>query len=290
MSRYAGHIVTLIAVATFGAAAHADLGTDLAGLWTFENAANLADDTSSYDNDGSVVIDQDWDSNIYQGAGLIGSGAATFETSNAGAANHYIDIPNATQLNGTSETVSYWIKTTQNEDYVDHIRHSGHLSHKTTGAYDVPGGWAPITFDAGGGFGNSFKLQSQGGNNLGEQGWDGTYIDGEWHHIVTVYDETTNTLKTWIDRELVIEQVQSHLSGGLAPSTSSLKFGGYDGGFGGSLIGSLDQIRIYNVAKSYEVDADGTLIGGDLYDMYMEIPEPASLLLIAVGALALRRR
>ncbi len=292
MLQRTGYWLCLVASMALVGTVNADLTSDLAGLWTFEDAGNLADDISPYDNDGTIELDSAWGSNISQGPGVIGLGAAEFFTTNDLETNHYIEIPNAPQLNGTSQTVSYWIKTTQqdvegtaNGEYVDHIRHSGHMSFKATGQYDVPGGWAPITFDSGGGFGNSFH-----DNNVGENTWNTDYADGEWHHIVTVYDETTNTLKTWIDLELVIDQVQDHLAGGLNPSTESLKFGGYEGGFGNSLIGSMDQIRIYDVAKGYEVDADGTLIGGDLYEMYNEIPEPTSLLLVAVGGLLIRRR
>ncbi len=294
-------MAALAPIALIGAPANADLTTGLAGLWTFETAGDLADDSSPYDNDGVVILGAG-DSSIVQGPGIIGAGAAEFSASDPVAANHYIEIPGdqatAPQLNGTSQTVSYWIKTTYTSDdpanwneaaYVDHIRHSGHMSFKTTGTNDTPGGWAPITFDAGGGYGNSFN-----DNNIGEYAWTGTettegYADGEWHHIVTVYDETTNTLKTWIDLELVVDQVQTHLAGGLNPTSEPLKIGGWDG-WGASVVGSMDQVRIYDMAKSYAVDADGTLIGGDLHEMYMEVPEPASLMLLSLAGVALLRR
>lgn len=297
MSRFRNSLVALVAAASLVGVAQADLITGLVGLWTFENSANLADDTSTYDNDGTVIPGG---GSITQGPGVIGAGAAEMFATDPVGSNHYIEIPNAPQLNGTSQTVSYWIKTdyvnhSGEASYVDHIRHSGHMSFKTTGQWDTPGGWAPVTFDGSGGFGNSFLTQDQGGNNIGQDAWTGDgqnpgYADGQWHHIVTVYDEITNTVRSWIDGEQVVYQMQGHLiGGGLNASTDPLRIGGWDG-WGTSLVGAIDQVRIYNVAKPYDVDPDGTLIGGDVYDMYMEIPEPASLLLLAIAGLVLRRR
>ena len=88
-----------------------------------------------------------------------------------------------------------------------------------------------------------------------------TYNDGQWHHVRGVYDGTTQYL--YVDGFLKDQQAKTYT----LFSTATVHIGGgLDGGDNGCFIGDIDDVRIY------------------------EIPEPATLLLLGLGGLALLRK
>ena len=94
--------------------------------------------------------------------------------------------------------------------------------------------------------------------------------DGQWHHIVTAFDEVAGTQNYTIDGITI----SGANAGTLNQSAGDLYVGAYSGvgTYGGnySWHGYIDDLKIYDVATI--------------------VPEPATLALIGLGGLLLRRK
>ena len=103
--------------------------------------------------------------------------------------------------------------------------------------------------------------------------------DGGWHHFVMTYDSADGGVGTvYIDNELVT--TDTGLSGSISAGGGTLFLGAKSTGGSDVFSGSIDDFGIWNHALS-EGEIDGIYSNG--------IPEPATMLLIGLGAPALLR-
>jgi hypothetical protein len=219
---------------------------ELVGHWKFdEGSGNAAYDLSDYTNDGAINGGPEWV------AGKIGA-ALEFDGS-----DDYVDCGNDSSLNINGEiTVAAWVKTTSTAH--------GYFVSKGT-AYDEIGHYAigqeynvPLTFQ--------FEIAGSGG--AVELDSNIAVNDGQWHHIVGVYDDSV--LKVYIDG---VEENAMSGSNSLTGSTAGgLTIG--QRGSGNIIGGIIDEVRIYNQALT-EPEILAAMEGGEGYP-YALGPNPAN--------------
>ncbi|WP_055445366.1 LamG-like jellyroll fold domain-containing protein [Lacinutrix himadriensis] len=153
-----------------------------------------------------------------------------------GANDHVVlsNNVNNTLSGGTAITIEYWFKGTNVQSAV---------RFQTHGAYNdfITAGW---------GSGNPQFLVSTDGYNTGvELGDESVIEDNSWHHVACVW-EKNEIFATYLDGVLQNSRVAANVNLPLLPENS-----GYLGIFGGTiepLNGSLDDVRIWNVARTVE--------------------------------------
>ncbi|MCP4263467.1 MAG: hypothetical protein GY774_39055 [Planctomycetes bacterium] len=193
---------------------------ELVGYWKFdEGSGNVAYDLSDYTNDGTINGAPKWVS------GKIGA-ALEFDGS-----DDYVDCGNDLSLNINDKiTVMAWVKTTSTAH--------GYFVSKGT-AWDEIGHYAigqeynvPLTF----------QLEIAGSGGTIELDSNVAVNDGQWHHIVGVYDDPLAAV--------YIDGVEENTMTGPSMLTGSTAGGltiGQRGG--GNIIGGIiDEVRIYNRA------------------------------------------
>ncbi|MFI4911843.1 MAG: LamG-like jellyroll fold domain-containing protein [Sedimentisphaeraceae bacterium JB056] len=156
----------------------------------------------------------------------------------------------------TQITVAAWVKSNSNNYSVARIAGRGYSWYMYVNGNDTLG------FNAGGGVvtGNS------------------SINDGDWHHVAATFDTVTGSMALYVDGEL---DAQDIVSGTIpnadryaiaARATSSTAGASFYHGY-------IDDVRIYNDVQSLSQIQD-----------FSGVPEPATMLLLGVGAIALRRR
>ncbi|MGD0078375.1 MAG: LamG domain-containing protein [Sedimentisphaerales bacterium] len=222
---------TVFALIVFGMAATNVASADLVAQWDFSGNAN------------------DVSGNGYNGI-VYGATLTTDRFGNPNSAysfdglNDYIDIPGSESLNlaGGFE-LEAWVRFT-GTDWSNQII-SKHISG-TGGGY-----FLSAERD------NTFLFYINGDGPVTQE----TYNDGQWHHVLGVYDGTTQYL--YVDSFLVDQHAKTYT----LFSTATVHIGGgLDGYDNGCFIGDIDDVRIY------------------------EIPEPATLFLLTLGGLLMRKR
>jgi len=210
-----------------------------------------ADDVSVQDNDG-VWADPTLEA--YE-PGVIGQ-AAVFAGEDP---NSYINVgltapPSSDPfIGGTLEgSVAYWIKTTG----------TGFMNIcGTFNAADNSGFQVNINE---GGFGN-VRTFIRGGatNNIAVGlGADTTLFDGQWHHLAFTWNAAANVSEIYYDGQRVATR------GAAAPQLTPWEFPmvigarNVRGAIGGFLVGSLDELRLYNYAMPKE----------EVYDLFLAGP------------------
>lgn len=201
------------------------------GLWHFNEGvansctggSNDACDASGKGNDGAFQ-----GSASFTSSSKLGSHALE-----ANGTGNYLRVPNNATLNPAQQiTVEAWIKTTTTGA-------SATIVSKTTGC-------------ASSGYLLWLNQNSIGAGIpsfwIGAGAWlDGTYAinDGTWHHVAGVFDGSTAYL--YVDGQLVNAAART----GSLSSTTDLGIGGAVS-CGNTFAGSIDEVRISNVARSAE--------------------------------------
>jgi hypothetical protein len=148
-------------------------------------------------------------------------------------------VPHDDILSAPDEfSIEAWIRQDTGSVDAEFILHKGYPANYGMGAW---GGFVLFGFtDSAGTDVNIFTPDS--------------YADGDWHHVVGVYDGTD--LSLYVDASLVA----SESAGGLTPATNTqpLSIGGL-GGLSEFFTGELDQVRVYD-------EALGTSEVVELYD------------------------
>ena len=93
-----------------------------------------------------------------------------------------------------------------------------------------------------------FYLQDRDGNGFAVTGTT-PLIDGTWHHVVSVYDDTASELRIYVDGKLEGKTPTSYTSDFIAPN-AMLTIGWHGSGF--SFEGSVDEIVFHNQALNQE--------------------------------------
>jgi hypothetical protein len=241
--------LALLSTLVLGGIASADL-TD--GLLVYLPFNGNADDESGNGHDGTV-----------NGATL-----APDRFGFADSAYHFngsdndIEIPYAADLEPSVFSISVWAKTTSpsanwNMKILDTSEGYGGCSHGYGLRLDVSG---EVLFYV--------DAQPYCGPDSSSVFSDAIVNDGEWHHIVAVYDSSL-TLSLYVDGSL-----QSGSSSGAYFKTgNSLMLGRYRRGTTESFLGSIDDLRIYDralteaevaqLAMLPDTDGDGIFDGAD---------------------------
>jgi len=225
----------------------------LVGYWSFDDSGNPGQDNSGNGNDGTVY-----------GATWITPGKINGALSLDGT-NDYVEVQNSPSLNPSIEiTVEAWYKTVSfsgngNNAIVD----KGYSSHSppyyqyhlgVTGD-QYPNHTAGFCFNVA--VGGVIYTALTGAN---------FWTPGNWYRIIGTYDGSSVNL--YVNDVLVDSKPAS---GTMADYNKNVRFGGF-GNLGrigiDYLPGIIDEIRIYDHA----------------------IPEPATLLLLSFGGLALLRK
>ena len=201
---------------------------DPIGHWKLDETSGVTvQDATTNDNDGFA-----WGSPDLTPTGIDGTGV------NLDGVDDYIEIGNADFFDMTNQlTLSCWVKVDS---------------------------WSvnPATYEGVFAKWPSYALRRNGGNNslefychgIGTAAGDNDVADGEWHHIVCVYDVNDgdptdpNAMYLYVDGE--VDGINATVVDNMIASADYLKIGHpYAGNFSGVLV---DDARIYDVA----LDAD----------------------------------
>jgi hypothetical protein len=88
-----------------------------------------------------------------------------------------------------------------------------------------------------------------------------TYAIGTWHHVAATFDASNTIL--YVDG---VQAASMVTTGSLVTNTKVLTFGRFSGGTTSNLAGSLDEIRLWNVARSQaqiQAGMNSNLAGGE---------------------------
>jgi len=196
----------------------------LVAWWKFdEGSGTTALDSSGHNNHGTLINGPQWV------AGTIG-GALKFD-----GRDDCVDCGNDASLNITKAvTVSAWIK----------LAATG-TDQKVAGNQDDSAGGYKMTV-----FSNNkveFEIRTSGNQGMLNRNVSGGTVleSGVWYHVVGLYAQEGNYIRTYVDGNLDRELVTSEV---LAPTSGTLKLGREP--FSNSYYwnGVLDDVRIYNCA------------------------------------------
>lgn len=184
------------------------------------------------------------------GAAFVAGGRSGNAISLDLAANGYVNFGNNLMMGGADFSVSAWIKTPPGDSTAagflsKHIAsiHNGYLMGYN---YSAPGFASNKAFFYAG-------TRTVGANVVDVAPSTTSVNDGNWHHIVGVYQRTGNTL-IYVDG---IPVEGSIASSAITPNTAPLLVGGVTFGTtpGGAYSGLVDDVQIYNRAlKDGEID------------------------------------
>ena len=224
--------------------------------WKFdETSGTTAADSSGNSNTGTLanMTGNEWTT------GPVG-GALNFD-----GADDYILVNHDSSLDATSAlTVAFWIKTTNSQQHVvsKSVAHSGTATDDSFGLRIHSDGTPAIQISNG--TVTPFLSSSQAIN------------DGAWHHVAYVFEKPTS--KFYIDG---VDDAKTHESFDydLHITTEDVYIGAsdtvnYNGGPYNFLVGSLDDLRIY----------DSALTAAQIQAI---VPEPSTALLLCLGLMAL---
>jgi|CXWL01.1.fsa_nt_gi hypothetical protein len=196
----------------------------LEGCWNFdEGTGSTIADCSGNGRNGNIIGGAAW---VSHGAGY----ALHF----SGVPGQYVDIPGTSGLNFLTGgfTLSAWVKLTGPN--ADHVIVGKHKRFENNG-YFLGSGGDRFSFHA-----NEPRIATVE-----------TYQDGQWHHVVGVFDGATMFL--FVDGALKMQMAQTYSAG----SIRNITIGGLVDGVtsAGLFVGDIDDVTIYSGVP--DADSDG---------------------------------
>ncbi len=240
---------------------------DLVAYYTFDDGT--ATDLSGNGNHGIESSGVTYSTDVPLAPGL------SFETPQTGA-DYDIVVPTSASLEGISDelTLSFWMKADV-EGQNNWVRIFQH-ANEGNGTQ----GWLVDRYSGSGETNIRVDTTGAGGQfnqNLAE-GVGGDTFDREWHHIAYILDEGT-----WTEYVDGMASSGPYNHGDGFSNTRPLYIGGRNGN--AEYVGLLDEIAVWDTALEHDqviLLSDGAPANN--------IPEPATLALLGLGALALIRR
>jgi hypothetical protein len=219
------------------------LDSGLSGYWKMdENTGTTVGDSSTNANTGSRTCDGGLCANPAWTTGQIGSGLDFNGTSN------YVNIPDAASLRpeNQSYTVAAWAKP-------DNINQIGPVVTKRQNGGSSEQFY--MTICSGSTCGSSgkklyFSMIESGGGNYRLVVSANDVADGNWHHLVAVANQRTNTVDVYVDGVLASGTKTSNGSWPTVNNTDPLRIGSDNGSL--YYNGAVDEVRTYSRALSEE--------------------------------------
>jgi len=207
-------------VVVLGLALANPVNAELVAYWPFEEGSgNVVYDLSDYANDGAINGAPKW---------VVGKMGAALEFDGS---DDYVDCGNDPSLDINDKiTVMAWVKTTSTAHgyFVSKGTAWDEIGHYAVGQeYNVP---------------MTFQLEIAGSGGTVELDSNVAVNDGQWHHIVGVYDDPV--AKVYVDGVEEGTTTQSNRLTGSAVEGLTI---GRRGG-GNIISGIIDEVRIYNRA------------------------------------------
>lgn len=250
----------------------ASANASLVARYTFDDALNLAADSSGFGRNGTYQLGGDGDQAgdaDFTASAIIGTGAARFSSS-----NDWISLPNDAALQPTNTlSVAFWMRMTSlGSSFTSIVRHDGHFTAMQPHA-------------------GVLGTQTWSGGSVDYNNWPTadftTATDGQWHHFAVVFEyvpaTTVTTLKGYLDgQERGMITSLGTFSGPLNTTTRTWALGATETATE-QWAGDLDDLRIY----------DHALTASEVQAITTNVPEPAeTMLLLTGGAMSffMRRR
>lgn len=241
---------------------------DLRGYWALDGNG---DDSSTYGNDGtisgSVATTTDRFGNT--------SGAMSFD----GGASTYIDVGNdpSVQISGAM-TITAWVLLDSSSPV------HGYRNARVLSKLAIPGGidWSySLNIEAnknGVDYPSTFMVGLPGNAGLVAVNDDAELTTDQWVHMAGVYTPGTS-LEIYLDGDLAISLTSGVPTSQYSSGPGMLYIGNFQGVGDCGWYGALDEVRLYSDALTEsQIEA------------VMAIPEPATMLMLGLGGLALIRR
>lgn len=244
---------------------------DIVGYWKMdEGSGSTLLDESVNSNNGTIT------GTTYAGIGAFGYDADDSITFN-GTSSDVITVPSHSSLDITGEEISValWMKTTATNDNRPLVSKSS----ATQNNYNLR------TATNAQGLGKmSFVITTSGGNTALAS--TSTVNDGEWHHVVGVYDGIK--MYIYIDGE---EDASVAKTGTLVTVVSDLVLGRYSiSGSTAYYNGSMDNVVIYKraltpdeVEQQYLAGIDGNSVGVEIDTQEEFIAQDAKIISVRTG-------
>ncbi|MCP5096231.1 MAG: LamG domain-containing protein, partial [Chloroflexi bacterium] len=192
----------------------------LIALWVIEEGSGtITADTSGNGNDGVLNGDMVWSSDTPSGSGY---------TLEFDGVNDYVEIPNESQFDLNVMSVAFWVK-------VDTFTTNWQaMVTKGDGAWRIHRCGSNQTIS----FGTS-------GLSNGDMCSNATFDDGQWHHVVAVYDGSTKSL--YVDGALDKSEA---VTGSINTNDYPVMIGNNAQKMSRYFDGLIDEVRIYDKALS----------------------------------------
>jgi len=190
-----------------------------------EDTEGIVEDLSGMGNDGTITGDVEWTGN-----GKYGGGMQFTEG--------MIGVPNSETVTFEEEiTIAFWINS---DDVVDSYRRLVGYGWAGNGSYilGIDNHWMNMAF--------AWDIMNVGGTRF-DANMDALVTPGEWQFVTGTYDGSM--LKLYVNGEMKIQNAADGKINGIADISISQEGLGIEGG---SFIGIMDEIRLYNVALSDE--------------------------------------
>ncbi len=179
----------------------------------------------------------------------------------------YIQYPHI-NINGAF-TISTWVKTTDTNTYGNLFSSSNQFGGDPSGGSSITNNWKLIRWNRSARFNASNSSNSIIFDvNTGTSGTRPNLYDGNWHHVLAIWDGTTNSNGVKIFFDGVLRGLGTASSTAINNDNSiPIRAGSSNATF--DFIGEQSNQQIWNTALTYgSASADGDVAGGDVANIY----------------------